>query len=68
MKLKTAKFIIRKAGTGCKEPREKIMLVTFLVKKHVAYILAAKSFNNLEIVLPGRKQSRRQFFSRYVKE
>jgi hypothetical protein len=52
MKLKTAKFIIRKVGTGGKEPGEKIMLVTFLVKKHVVYTLDAKSFNILEIVLP----------------
>jgi hypothetical protein len=30
--------------------------------------LTAKSFNILEIVLPGRKRPRRQFFSRYIKE
>jgi hypothetical protein len=32
------------------------------------YTVAAKSFDDLKIVLPRPKRPRRQFFSRYVKE
>jgi hypothetical protein len=36
--------------------------------QNVVYTVAAKSFDDLEIVLPRPKRPRRQFFSRYVKE
>jgi hypothetical protein len=36
--------------------------------QNVVYTVTAKSFDDLEIVLPRPKRPRRQFFSRYVKE